>query len=140
MAGVTVRPGGAADLDAVARIQEASREAARWDPAGYLAYDFLVAVCEDRVTGFLVARPVAAGESEILNLAVHPACRRLGIAHRLVKEIALKRPGDMFLEVRESNSTARAFYKSIGFQEIAVRPKYYEGPLEGAIVMKFHSC
>ena len=135
-----MRPGGAGDLEAVARIQEASPEAARWDPSDYLAYDLLVAVCQDRVTGFVVARRVAVGESEILNLAVDPVWRRRGVARRLVDEIRWQYPGTQFLEVRESNSGARKFYKSMGFQEVIVRPRYYEDPLESAIVMKFHSC
>jgi ribosomal-protein-alanine N-acetyltransferase len=140
MARVTVRPGGAADLEAVARIQEASPEAARWDPTSYLQYDFLVAIDEDRVTGFLVARRVAEGESEILNLAVHPAYRRRGIGRRLADEIALQHRSEVFLEVRESNANARGFYKALGFQEVSVRAKYYDNPPESAIVMKFHSC
>jgi ribosomal-protein-alanine N-acetyltransferase len=140
VARVTVRPGVAADLEAVARIQAASPEAARWNPADYLRCDFLVALDDDRVTGFLVARRVAEGESEILNLAVDPAWRRRGIGRRLTDEIRLQHLGDVFLEVRESNAKARSFYKSMGFQEVIVRPGYYDDPLESAIVMKFHSC
>jgi len=140
VAEVTVRPGGTADLDHVARIQEASPGAARWDPAEYLAYDFLVALCNNRVAGFIVARRVAEDESEILNLAVDPVHRRQGVARRLVDEIRLHYSGAQFLEVRVSNSGARAFYKSLGFQEVTIRPQYYADPLESAIVMKFHSC
>jgi ribosomal-protein-alanine N-acetyltransferase len=140
MAGVTVRRGGARDLEAVARIQQASPEAARWNPADYTAYDFLVALSDDRVRGFVVTRRVAEGESEILNLAVDPAWRRHGVARRLIDEIRLRHPGVQFLEVRESNASAREFYKSMGFQEVAERQGYYDDPLESAIVMKFHSC
>jgi ribosomal-protein-alanine N-acetyltransferase len=137
---VTVRPGGAGDLEAVARIQQASPQAAQWDPAGYLAYHFLVALCEDQVAGFVVARRVAEGESEILNLAVHPGWRRRGMARRLIDEIRLQYAGEIYLEVREGNSGARRFYKAMGFQEVTVRAGYYDTPPESAIVMKFHSC
>jgi ribosomal-protein-alanine N-acetyltransferase len=140
MACVTVRPGTAADLEAVARIQAASPEAVRWDPPSYLQYDFLVATDENHIAGFLVARRVAEEESEILNLAVDPACRRRGIGRRLADAMKLQHQGEVFLEVRESNANARSFYKALGFQEVSVRFKYYEDPPESAIVMKFHSC
>jgi ribosomal-protein-alanine N-acetyltransferase len=48
--------------------------------------------------------------------------------------------GEIFLEVRESNQTARKFYESIGFQEIGRRRDYYKNPVESGIVMKFLSC
>ena len=135
-----VRPGSEADLEAVSRIQGASPETARWDPSGYLAYDLLVAVSEDRVTGFAVARKIDDGESEILNLAVDPNWRRQGVARELIDKICGMHPGDVFLEVRESNSGARSFYKAVGFQEVSKRIGYYDSPSESAIVMKFHSC
>lgn len=137
---MTLRRGGPEDLEAVARIQASSPGASQWNPADYLVHDFMVAVCEDRVAGFVVARRVGEGESEVLNLAVEPAWRRLGIGRRLLDEIKLQHTGTLFLEVRESNQTAREFYKSLGFQAISLRPGYYHSPLEGAIVMKFHSC
>jgi [ribosomal protein S18]-alanine N-acetyltransferase len=140
MAGVTVRRGEPGDLEAVARIQVLSPGASQWDPADYLAHDFTVAVCEGRVAGFVVARRVGEGESEVLNLAVEPAQRRRGIARLLLDEIKLQHRGAIFLEVRESNQNARRFYRSLGFQEITVRQGYYCNPPESAIVMKFHSC
>jgi ribosomal-protein-alanine acetyltransferase len=140
VAGVTVRPGNEADLQAVKRIQDSSPGAAVWNPAEYLAYDFLVAVNEHRITGFVVARQIADGESEILNLAVDPNCRRRGVGRTLIDKIRVKHPGDVFLEVRESNSGARTFYKTLGFQEVSKRVGYYNTPPESGIVMKFHSC
>jgi ribosomal-protein-alanine N-acetyltransferase len=46
----------------------------------------------------------------------------------------------VFLEVRESNLGARAFYKALSFQEVNIRQDYYDQPSESAIVMVFHSC
>jgi ribosomal-protein-alanine acetyltransferase len=140
MAEVTVRRGGAEDLDAVAHIQAAWPGIVQWDPADYLAHDFRVAVCGARVAGFVVARQVGSGESEVLNLAVDPAWRRSGIGRMLLDVIKLQHPGAIFLEVRESNRNARAFYKALEFKEITVRQNYYDNPLESAIVMKFYSC
>jgi ribosomal-protein-alanine acetyltransferase len=140
MAEVTVRRGGAEDLDAVAHIQAAWPGIVQWDPADYLAHDFRVAVREGRVAGFAVARQVGSGESEVLNLAVDPAVRRSGIGRMLLDVVKLQHPGAIFLEVRESNRNARAFYKALEFKEITVRQNYYNNPLESAIVMKFYSC
>ena len=124
----------------IAEIQAASPEAAQWKPADYLAYLLLVATRDARVVGFVAARPVADGEFEILNLAVAPGFRRLGIARQLLGVLCQDYHGTFFLEVRESNQAAQMCYKSLGFQSVTRRPGYYENPPEAAIVMKFHSC
>ena len=128
------------DLDSVAAIQDACPEAAHWPATDYLAHEFLVAISDGIVAGFVVWRNLTAGESEILNLAVTLACRRRGIARRLLEALLRSADSEIFLEVRESNRGARNFYKSMGFQEVNMRPEYYESPPEAAIVMKFHSC
>ncbi len=135
-----IRQGGAGDLEAVAAIQEASPGAAGWKVADYLEQDFLVAVAENRVVGFLVARSVAEDEREILNVAVRPDFRRKGVARALFERAMQNFSGSIFLEVRESNGAAIQFYKSLGFKELSRRVGYYDSPAESAIVMKFHSC
>lgn len=135
-----IRRGEAGDLGQIAAIQDASPEAPSWQPADYLQYDLLVAVCQERVAGFLAARTVAPGEREILNLAVSPEFRRQGVARRLWSSLAEGFAGCTFLEVRESNYAARSLYLSFGFQEVGRRLNYYDNPPEAAIVMKFHSC
>jgi len=135
-----IRRAQAGDLDAVEAIQAASPEAARWPAAAYLAYEFTVAFSEGAVAGFLVWRRVAEDECEVLNLAVAPAFRRQGVACELLKPLLNLRDTRIYLEVRESNQVARMFYKSMGFQEVNIRKRYYECPAESAIVMKFHSC
>jgi ribosomal-protein-alanine acetyltransferase len=135
-----IRRGGPGDLSEVAAVQAASPEAAQWDVADYLRYDFRVSVCGIRVAGFLVSRSVAEGETELLNLAVAPGFRRRGVARRLVESLMAESPGVLYLEVRESNGAARKFYHHLGFQEVTLRSGYYQEPPEAAIVMKFHSC
>jgi ribosomal-protein-alanine N-acetyltransferase len=135
-----IRRGEARDLAEIAEIQAVSPETAQWDVAAYLQYDLRVAICQDRVAGFLVARRVAEDESEVLNLAVAPQFRRRGVARKLVNSLLADARGAVFLEVRESNSTAQTLYKSLNFQYVGTRPAYYDSPTEAAIVMKFHSC
>jgi ribosomal-protein-alanine N-acetyltransferase len=135
-----VRPGAAADLAEVAAIQAASPEAAQWPPQDYLGFDFRVCILDGRIAGFAVSRATAPDEHELLNLAVAPEFRRRGAGACLVRSLLSASAGPVFLEVREGNQAARAFYKSLGFQEIGLRPSYYDSPLESGIVMKFHSC
>jgi len=135
-----IRPAEAGDLEAVSAIQSASPEASHWPVAEYFQYQFKVAVSGGAVVGFLVWRPLAEGECEVLNLAVAPEFRRQGVARELLNPLLNLRGTQAFLEVRESNQAARIFYKSMGFQEVNIRRDYYGSPAESAIVMKFHSC
>jgi ribosomal-protein-alanine N-acetyltransferase len=135
-----IRAGERHDLEAVAAMQAGSPEAAQWDAADYLQYDFRVWVEESRVGAFLVARRAAADESELLNLVVAPEFRGKGIARALLRDLVRTHRGSLYLEVRESNLPARNLYNSMGFQEVNIRAKYYQSPPEAAIVMKFHSC
>jgi [ribosomal protein S18]-alanine N-acetyltransferase len=127
------------DLAAIAGIQAACPEAAPWEVGDYLSHDCLVAVCSGRIAGFAVGRRLAEDESELLNLAVDPACRRRGLGRRLLAELASMYRGTLWLEVRETNLVARKFYETLGFQEAGRRPQYYRDSGEGAIVMNVHS-
>jgi [ribosomal protein S18]-alanine N-acetyltransferase len=136
---IEVRPGAESDLALIAQIQAASPEASQWDVREYLQYDLSVAVCGGRVAGFAVARQLAEGECELLNLAVDPAFRRRGAGRRLVAALTVSHPGILWLEVRESNTNARKLYGSLGFCESGRRLGYYPDSGERAIVMNVHS-
>jgi len=136
---MTTRPAGADDLAAIESIQRASPEASQWNPADYLAHVCTVAVEDGRVLGFVVVREITPGESEILNVAIHPEWRRRGIARGLVEEALAGSPGEWFLEVRESNAAARKLYQTLGFRAVGRRDNYYSGSPEAAIVMRFFS-
>lgn len=73
----------------------------------------------------------------ILNIAVDGGWRGRGVGTRLMGEIEDRFRGmgasQATLEVRESNSTARTFYRNRGFAEIGRVRAYY--PDEDAIVM-----
>ena len=137
---MTVRSATIADIADIARIQEASPEASQWDPASYLDYRCTVAEESGNVLGFLVSRPTAADENEVLNLAVDPSARRRGVARCLLQAELAREKAQWFLEVRESNRAAILLYAAVGFERSGRREKYYHDPPEPGIVMKYDSC
>ena len=127
----SIRRGTEYDLVAIGQIQGESS----WKPADYLGYDFLVAEANGEVVGFLVSR-TAAGETEILNIAVDPSWRRQSVATILLQKVESE---EMFLEVRESNKQALELYRKLGFSEYGKRHSYYENPREDAVLMRLSS-
>ena len=80
--------------------------------------------------GFVLAR-AAAGEAEILTLAVTPAARGKGLGRRLL-QAAIRRAHEMgastmFLEVGVDNPAAMALYAGLGFTKAGWRKGYYRG-------------
>jgi len=74
---------------------------------------------------------VAAGEAEILTLAVAPPARGQGLGRRLLlAAIAHARvlgADTMFLEVGADNPAALALYARLGFAKVGDRKGYYQG-------------
>lgn len=134
-----IRPACEQDLTRIAQIQGAAPEASHWNPGDYLNYECQVAEQEGQVVGFLVSRRLGDREAEILNLAVAQDFRRQGAGRRLMDAFLGARPGEVFLEVRESNGPARRFYERLGFEVVTKRLQYYTDPVESAIVMKLYS-
>lgn len=85
------------------------------------------AYLESRVVGFSIFS-CAAGEAELLLLAVDPQYHRQGIAQGLLSELLellSQRAQEVFLEVRESNTQAIALYEMLDFNCIGRRHAYY---------------
>ena len=96
----------------------------------------LIAEQGGEICGYICGSCVG-GETEIGSIAVAKSFRRMGIARRLIAELERQTdPQKAYLEVRVSNASARALYKAIGFEEIAIRRRYYDNPPEDAIVME----
>jgi ribosomal protein S18 acetylase RimI-like enzyme len=136
---IHIRAAGAADIEQITAIQATAPEASQWQPRDYLTFQCQVATLDGQIAGFVVSRQVADGEREILNVAVRPDFRRMGVATQLLQAELTGWPGAHFLEVRESNAAARQLYERLGFQVAGTRPEYYENPPEAGIVMRFFS-
>jgi len=140
-ADILIRRAQPTDTPALYRIERRCFSQPHWDEKSFLTYDCLVAFVDGVIAAFLVSRHVflatsgAAGEREILNVAVDLPYRRQGLGERLL-QVELERGGIHFLEVRESNVAARRLYEKTGFREVAVRKGYYQSPTENAILMR----
>jgi ribosomal-protein-alanine acetyltransferase len=90
-----------------------------------------------RVLGFLIANQIGP-DWELENIVVAPASRRKGLATRLFTALLTRaretNSEQVFLEVRESNQTARGFYLRLGFEESGRRKLYYANPPEDAVL------
>ena len=84
---------------------------------------------------------IAAAEAHLLNLCVHPNAQRSGYGRQLLNALLLKAEDaeveKMFLEVRPSNLVALRLYRSVGFEQIGIRPAYYQAERgrEDAVVL-----
>ncbi len=100
-------------------------------PAGYLDYR------------------CAAGEGELMRMAVLPEKRGRGYGAMLVRRMLAAARGEdahdpgmpapeaaerILLEVRASNTAAVRLYETAGFRQISRRKAYYENPAEDALI------
>lgn len=99
---------------------------------------YLVCECNGVIAGYCGLWTVL-GEGNITNMAVDKEYRKKGIGEALMKEMEKRgRQKDVdifFLEVRQSNAAARRLYNKMGYKEIGTRKRFYERPVEDAIVM-----
>lgn len=78
-------------------------------------------------------------EGEIARIAVDNCVRRQGVGQKLLEQVEkiCEEKGiiRLMLDVRESNESARAFYKNYGFEEDGFRKNFYDMPTEDAVLM-----
>ena len=153
------------DLDALMELERSTFETDAWsersmrsEVTGQHGY-YLVAVDPDapdgisgdgiggegihgqRIDGYggLLA-PRGAQDADIQTIAVAPRARRHGlgraIMNALVGEARRRGALQVFLEVRADNPGAQTLYRSLGFEEIGVRPRYYQPDGVDALVMR----
>jgi ribosomal-protein-alanine N-acetyltransferase len=134
---------GPSDLDGVMAIEEVSFPTP-WSRGMFIEdfqrdfSDTLVAAgTDDEVLGYAVCWTIA-GESHLLNIAVHPARRGQGIGRALLTECIRRaaRAGAslIYLEVRAGNDVAQRLYRSMGFEFRGIRKGYYTDTAEDAVI------
>jgi len=100
--------------------------------------EFYVALKIKQVIGYFGLH-VILDEGYITNIAVAQEHRRQGVGTLMIEEIiAIAREKNLAfltLEVRPSNVTAKALYSRFGFALEGVRKRYYENPIEDALIM-----
>lgn len=133
------------DTEALAAIVEESPEAATWSRSSYAKFAqedgalALVSEADGEIRGFLIGRRVDV-QGEVLNMAVLASHRRKAVGTALLvaalAEFRLRAVENAYLEVRESNTGAIAFYEKHGFVKTGIRKGYYRNPDESAITME----
>ncbi len=131
------------DVDAVSAIAE-QVFTLPWSPKDFeqLLEDknclYLVAVQEGKVVGCCGVMNIL-GEGDINNVMVEECCRGQGIAYAMLKELLERGKtfgiDDFTLEVRVSNAPAIHVYEKLGFVSEGIRPRFYEKPVEDAMIM-----
>ena len=100
----------------------------------------MVAEAGEKVVGFMIYE-LHKSKLHILNFAVSPACRRVGIGNQMVAKLISKlsshRRTRITLEVRETNLGAQLFFRSQGFRAVRVLRSYYEDSGEDAFLMQY---
>ena len=79
-------------------------------------------------------------ELHITSVAVHPIHRRKGLGKFLLSDL-IKRSSSLgtnqiHLEVKETNNSAKAFYKFMGFKTIGKRSNFYKDGSDALLLTK----
>ena len=142
-----LRRAGADDIDRIAEMEKLcfpedpwSREMVATEFSGLNPTRYYAAEEDGQIVAY-AGIWVIPPEGYITNVAVLPECRRKGIAsavlRQMIDESLAEGVTDITLEVRVSNAPAIALYKTFGFEEAGIRPKYYQDK-EDALIMWLH--
>lgn len=143
MSDVIIRRMTLADVDAVHAIEAAtfpkpwSRDAFVQEMTKNACARYLVAEDEGKVVGFAGAW-IVLDEAHVTNIAVLESYRGRGIGKKLTAALMQYAANlgvvYMTLEVRKSNLVAQSLYKSLNFEYVGVRKRYYEENGEDAFL------
>lgn len=143
-AAVDVRAATRDDVRAIVAI-EARSFSNPWSADSFHAFlaretaRILVACRGPAVVGYAIIAWVL-DEAELANIAVTPEARAQGIGaallDRALAELATLGIQTVHLEVRGANVVAQQLYGSRGFAPVGRRARYYDNPVDDAILMR----
>lgn len=126
-------------IEAQSHLEPWTQQAFRAELEGSLVAQPFVALRNDEIVGYIVPWFVV-DEVQIANITVKENFRQRGLGRMLLEHVLQlaeeRRSRVIYLEVRDSNTAARALYESMGFVVEGMRPKYYGRGQEDAILMK----
>lgn len=145
--GVTFRFAALEDIDAIVAIENQSF-GFPWPPQHFISeldqpFSFTLVAQQLQpdpgdILGYIIFWQLF-DELHILNLAIRPDVRRLGLGRRLLAAAMQQaREHDCqtaWLEVRPSNTAALALYHSLGFSTALTRKGYYGDTGEDALIL-----
>jgi ribosomal-protein-alanine acetyltransferase len=155
---VLIRNATAEDIPAMMALEEVAASVSHWSRKQYEQifalratgveamssepYRKALLVEEESLQGFLIARSLG-DEWEIENIVVAGSVRRRGLGTHLLshflREAHQNGARAVFLEARESNRAARAFYEKCAFKLSGRRKGYYHSPTEDAVLYRLCS-
>ena len=99
---------------------------------------YMVAQKDDKIVAF-AGLTILVDEGDIDKVMVAEPYRGRGIADSLMRELLAEagRRGvkDFTLEVRAGNTPAIRLYEKLGFVSEGIRPRFYDKPVEDAMIM-----
>lgn len=144
-----MRRAGLDDLDAIMGIEVSTFDTDAWSPRAMASEldnphtYYLVALADDGddIQGYAgLLSPRGAPQADIQTIAVAESARRKGLGRammlQLMTEARQRGASEVFLEVRADNPGAQTLYEQLGFEAIAVRPRYYQPDGVDAVVMR----
>lgn len=144
---ISLRDASEEDIDAIMMLETSTFAPDDWSRDSMLSElrsehtRYLIGLSDDGdVVGYAgVLAPSGSTDADIQTIAVAPEARRSGVGRALMVELIAHAASvgahAVFLEVRADNPGAQQLYRSLGFVDIAVRPRYYQGGID-AVVMK----
>jgi [ribosomal protein S18]-alanine N-acetyltransferase len=97
-----------------------------------------VAIENNELCGYLCFWLIA-NEIHINNIAVKASKKRQGVAQEMMKKLTSFAHNNnvctMTLEVNEHNEPAKGFYRKNGFEQVGIRPKYYQHDQADALIL-----
>ena len=99
--------------------------------------EYVVAVENDNIVGF-AGIIITPDDTQITNIVTKKSKRQKGIGKQLLEKLIdmtkKHNKNSISLEVNEKNIPAINLYKNLGFKQVGLRKKYYNGT-DNAIIM-----